>query len=184
MPYNTAAMCLHIDAHSGQLQVKRISFGGGTTLSSPRRDRAGRRRCAGRRNGRGSGAPLRRGIETCVCTNGQRTRKARDRLAGTTATPIQPRGSDSGHGTQQRPPISNRRREHAHGSGDLSGADRSTFRRRAFSWCTLLYALSWLYALSCRTVEIASAAVARGLVHASCVHGPSLIGECGGTAQY
>src|SRR4029453_9078486 len=29
MPYNTAATCLHIDAQSGQLQVKMMSFGDG-----------------------------------------------------------------------------------------------------------------------------------------------------------
>src|SRR5206468_11501975 len=39
MPYNTAATCLHIDAQSGQLQVKRMSFGDGNTpvFSSQRR---------------------------------------------------------------------------------------------------------------------------------------------------
>src|SRR6187401_2862226 len=29
MPYSTAATCLHIDAQSGQLHVKRMSFGDG-----------------------------------------------------------------------------------------------------------------------------------------------------------
>src|ERR1700730_7601667 len=39
MPYSTAATCLHIDAQSGQLQVKRISFGDGNSpvFSSQRR---------------------------------------------------------------------------------------------------------------------------------------------------
>src|SRR5829696_7685866 len=31
MPYNTAATCLHIDAQSGQLQVKMMSFGDGNS---------------------------------------------------------------------------------------------------------------------------------------------------------
>src|SRR2546423_359155 len=31
MPYSTAATCLHIDAQSGQLQVKRTSFGDGNS---------------------------------------------------------------------------------------------------------------------------------------------------------
>src|ERR1019366_8567230 len=39
MPYSTAATCLHIDAQSGQLQVKRMSFGDGNSpvFSSQRR---------------------------------------------------------------------------------------------------------------------------------------------------
>src|SRR5688572_29059967 len=39
MPYNTAATCLHIDAQSGQLQVKTMSFGDGNSpvFSSQRR---------------------------------------------------------------------------------------------------------------------------------------------------
>src|SRR5450756_2813310 len=39
MPYSTAATCLHIDAQSGQLHVKMISFGDGNSpvLSSQRR---------------------------------------------------------------------------------------------------------------------------------------------------
>src|SRR3970282_2990429 len=39
MPYNTAATCLHIDAQSGQLQVKMMSFGDGNNpvFSSQRR---------------------------------------------------------------------------------------------------------------------------------------------------
>src|SRR3990167_5172811 len=31
MPYSTAATCLHIDAQSGQLHVKRMSFGDGNS---------------------------------------------------------------------------------------------------------------------------------------------------------
>src|ERR1700676_3605913 len=40
MPYSTAATCLHIDAQSGQLHVKRMSFGDGNNpvFSSHRRD--------------------------------------------------------------------------------------------------------------------------------------------------
>src|SRR5258708_24460205 len=39
MPYSTAATCLHIDAQSGQLQVKRMSLGEGNSpvFSSQRR---------------------------------------------------------------------------------------------------------------------------------------------------
>src|ERR1700731_1561283 len=39
MPYKTAATCLHIDAQSGQLHVKRMSFGDGNSpvFSSQRR---------------------------------------------------------------------------------------------------------------------------------------------------
>src|SRR3977135_3053281 len=39
MPYSTAATCLHIDAQSGQLHVKRMSFGDGNNpaFSSQRR---------------------------------------------------------------------------------------------------------------------------------------------------
>src|SRR5213594_1544649 len=39
MPYSTAATCLHIDAQSGQLHVKRTSFGDGNSpvFSSQRR---------------------------------------------------------------------------------------------------------------------------------------------------
>src|SRR2546427_11187199 len=35
MPYSTAATCLHIDAQSGQLHVKRMSFGDGNSPVFP-----------------------------------------------------------------------------------------------------------------------------------------------------
>src|SRR6266850_645132 len=37
MPYSTAATCLHIDAQSGQLHVKRMSFGDGNSPFSAER---------------------------------------------------------------------------------------------------------------------------------------------------